>query len=199
MGPHPSLEHVYLDGIRIHKAYRREYRSFRDLAVIWPNVRTLSMPSQHATLRELEDFATLPSLSHLTVKLNLRGSYFPGNPDFKTAPLRMLTSSGPVRLSPIYEDLSRSAGALLRLFPFLQGVSWSDDDPTRERLARFFNSEMLRFHKQFALNDSPEDIQLSVACSRGIKEKQTSLGYIIGGLIQAELDSDSDSNSESES
>ncbi|KDN36076.1 hypothetical protein RSAG8_11098, partial [Rhizoctonia solani AG-8 WAC10335] len=77
MGPHPSLEHIHIGGIRINKESRRICHSIRDLASIWPNVRTLSMPSQHASIRDLEAFATLPCLRHLTVNLNLKHPALP--------------------------------------------------------------------------------------------------------------------------
>ncbi|CAE6364598.1 unnamed protein product [Rhizoctonia solani] len=108
MGPHSLLKDLRLDGIRIDKGYRRVH-TIRNLSSIWPNVQSLSMPSQHASIRDLEDFATLPSLRHLTVKLNLKLPYLPAKPDFKAAPLKRLTSSGLVRLSTIYEDLYLSA------------------------------------------------------------------------------------------
>ncbi|KDN41800.1 hypothetical protein RSAG8_07171, partial [Rhizoctonia solani AG-8 WAC10335] len=112
MGLHPSLEHIHLDGIRIDKTWRRKsnLRYIRRVpGSIWPNVRTLSMPSQSASIRELEDFATLPSLTHLTVNLDLKYPYFPAKPGFTCAPFKILTSSGPVRLSTDFEDISLSA------------------------------------------------------------------------------------------
>ncbi|CAE6364579.1 unnamed protein product [Rhizoctonia solani] len=109
MGLHPLLTTISLDGIRIDKEQRRTCDAIRGLSPIWPNARTLSMPSQHASLRDLVDFARLPSLRYLTVRLNLKYPYIPANSGFKAAPLKVLMSSGPVRLSTTYKDLCLSA------------------------------------------------------------------------------------------
>ncbi|CAE6457004.1 unnamed protein product [Rhizoctonia solani] len=116
MGPHPLLEYVHLDGIRIDKDYRRNFDSIRKLAAIWPNVRTLLMPSQHASIRDLEDFVRLPSLKYLTVKLNLKypdphlGLSAKPRPGFALSPLQSLTSSGPLRLGISHENITLCAG-----------------------------------------------------------------------------------------
>ncbi|CAE6460010.1 unnamed protein product [Rhizoctonia solani] len=193
MGPHPSLEFIYLDGIRINKEFRRTCHSIRELAPIWPNLINLSMSSQQASIRELKDFATLPSLVHLTVKLNLKYPYLPEESGLNGAPLKLLTSSGPVRLSTVYKDLMLSANALLLLWPSLERVTWSDRDPGRMQLAEFFNSEVLRFTKEF-LFGTPKEAQLSA--TKSAKEMKVIFKLIREDL--EEVDSDSDSESEDE-
>ncbi|CUA76191.1 hypothetical protein RSOLAG22IIIB_12105 [Rhizoctonia solani] len=194
MGPHSLLEDVRLDGIRIDKEDRRICHSIGDLSSIWPNVHTLSMPSQHASIRDLEDFATLPSLRHLTIKLNLKDPYLPAKPDFKAAPLKTLTSSGPVRLSTIYEDLYLSARALLILWPSLERVIWSDEDPTRMKLADFFNSEVLRFSRESVFGIPQEGAQMSA--NESMREMKALFKSIPKDSCELGSDSDSDSDSD---
>ncbi|KAG8707257.1 hypothetical protein FRC11_007560, partial [Ceratobasidium sp. 423] len=204
MGPHPSLEYVHLDGIRIPKDFRRAHRSIYGLAAIWPNVRTLTMPSQHASIRDLEDFATLPSLVHLTVKLNLEHPYLPEVSEFELAPLKRLTSSGPVRLGSVYKNLMRSAhqlntfnpttSALLSLYPLLEQVTWSDGDPARMQLAEFFNSEVLRFTREFLFGSPPKDARSSAR--KSAKEMKVPFRLIVEDLEEVASDSDSDSETE---
>ncbi|CAE7223799.1 unnamed protein product [Rhizoctonia solani] len=197
MGLHPSLEHVYLDGIRIKKRYRRDSRPFRRLAVIWPNVQTLWMPSQHASLQELKDFARLTSLSHLTVKLNLGDPRLPAELKFKSAPLETLTSSGPVRLSTTYKDLSLSARALLRLWPSLRQVAWSDKDHERTQMADFFNSQVLRFNREKLFRGLEEDVRLSA--TQSTTEMKARFKLILEDVEQPDLDSDTDSDMDTDS
>ncbi|CAE6407139.1 unnamed protein product [Rhizoctonia solani] len=196
MGPHPSLENIHLGGIRIDKQSRRSrFRCIRDLGPIWPNVRTLSMPSQSASLKELEDFATLPSLTRLTLNLDLKYSYLPAKPDFKRAPLKVLTSSGPVRLSTEYEDISLCAVALLRLWPSLTCVTWSDDDPARKELAEFFNSKILKCVKESGFGQPQADGKLSAG--KRLKRFQVHFEQIVEDLEETDgWNSDSDRESE---
>ncbi|KAH7333813.1 hypothetical protein B0J17DRAFT_631378 [Rhizoctonia solani] len=139
--PYPSLEYIHLGGIRIDKRWRRNpiYRCIRDLASVWPNVRTLLMPSQSASVKELGEFTTLPSLVHLTLNLDLKYPYFPDKPSFKRAHLKTLTSSGPVRFGIDYDDISLCAA----LWPSLECLIWSDKDPIRIELAELFNAKVL--------------------------------------------------------
>ncbi|KDN36077.1 hypothetical protein RSAG8_11099, partial [Rhizoctonia solani AG-8 WAC10335] len=194
MGPHPSLEHIHISGIRINKESRRLCHSIRNLASIWPNVRTLSMPSQHASIRDLEAFATLPCLRHLTVNLNLKRPVLPEKPDFERAPLETLTSSGPVRLSARYKDLLLSASALSLLWPSLQRVTWSDEDPARTQMAGFFNSEVLRFSREFLCENAQGDAKLSV--TKGPRELKTLFKLVIEDVEAADSDSDTDTDTE---
>ncbi|KEP49932.1 hypothetical protein V565_090140 [Rhizoctonia solani 123E] len=195
MGLHPFLESVHLDGIRIDKGYRRACHAIRDLAAIWPNVHTLSMPSQHASIRDLEDFATLPSLRHLTVKLDLKYPYLPTKPEFKIAPLKSLTSSGPVRLSATYKHLSLSADALLRLWPSLQQVTWTDEDTSRMEMAHFFNSQVLPFSRKCPFG-TPRRAQLPA--TRKARKMKAFFKLILEDLEEADSDSDPDSDSDTE-
>ncbi|CUA76192.1 hypothetical protein RSOLAG22IIIB_12106 [Rhizoctonia solani] len=192
MGPHLSLEHIHISGIRIN----RDHCFIRKLAALWPNVRTLSMPSQSASLKELEEFARLPSLRHLTVNLSLKYPDYVTRPDFERGPLKTLKSSGPVRLSTSYKDLSLSANALLVLWPSLERVSWSDEDPTRTQMADFFNSEVLRFNREFLFGEPRDVAQLSA--TKRAKEMRSLFRLVKEGLEEVDSDSDADADTDPE-
>ncbi|KAG8762326.1 hypothetical protein FRC11_009851 [Ceratobasidium sp. 423] len=197
MGPHPELECIHLRGIRLDKVSRREYPGICQLASIWPNVRTLSMPSQSASIRELEDFATFLNLTHLTVNLDLKSPYRPEKPELGALPLKTLTSSGPVRLSTDYREISLSAVGLLRLWPSLQCVAWSDDDPARIQLAEFFNSEVLGCNRTSMFGVPREAAKLSAR--RRKRELKVHFTQMVEDLQEADgWNSDSDWSSESE-
>ncbi|CUA76190.1 Clustered mitochondria protein homolog [Rhizoctonia solani] len=196
MGLHPALENIYLSGIRIDKHWRRSrFLCIRDLGPIWPNVRILSMPHQSASISELEDFATLPSLTHLTLNLDLKHPYIPAKPNFKRAPLKVLTSSGPVRLSTDYEDISLCAVALLRLWPSLTCATWSDDDSARKELAEFFNSKILKCVKKSRFGQPQADAKLSAR--KRLKGFKVHFEQIVEDLEETDgWNSDSDRESE---
>ncbi|CAE6482520.1 unnamed protein product [Rhizoctonia solani] len=188
MGPHLSLEYVYINGIRIDRC--RRTCNIRKLASIWPNVRTLSMPSQSASIRELEEFAALPSLRHLTVNLDLKHPDLPTELDFECTTLETLTSSGPVRLSTVYKDLSLSARVLLSLWPSLERVTWSDEDPARTQLAHFFNSEVLPFNRKLLFGTHRDDAESSANMSK--KEMKALFKLVMEDVEEADSDSDVD-------
>ncbi|KAH7333812.1 hypothetical protein B0J17DRAFT_631377 [Rhizoctonia solani] len=179
-GPDASLECIHIDGMRIGKEFRH---SLPRLASIWPNVRTLSMPSQHASLKGLEHSGTLPSFRHLIVKLNLACPYPLTKPGFERAPLETLTSSGPVRLSTVYKDLSLSAH-----------VTWSDKDPARLQMADLFGSQILRFNREF-LYGGPREVARP-ATTKTAREMKVPFKLILEKLEEVDSDSDTDPDTE---
>ncbi|CAE6419048.1 unnamed protein product [Rhizoctonia solani] len=155
------------------------------------------MPSQSASIQELEDFATLPSLVHLTLNLDLKYPYFPEKPSFKRAPLKTLISSGPVRLSMDYDDILLCAAALLRLWPSLECLGWSDEDPIRMELAEFFNSKILRCVRKSMFGWPRADAKVS--SRRRLRKLKVSFEQIIEDFEETDgWNSESDWESDSE-
>ncbi|CAE6436291.1 unnamed protein product [Rhizoctonia solani] len=139
MGVNTSLTHVYLGGMYFEMS--PDYSCVPGLIRIWPNLQTLSIPSQPASIEELKSFAGFPKLLKLTVALDLDSpsSHTPSLSRSTHAPLTILASSGRVRLSDDNPELHTRVSELLCLWPSLQSVTWIDSNSARMNQARVLN------------------------------------------------------------
>lgn len=101
----PQLKTVVLDGVHFGSCILE-----RSLGSIWPQLTSLSLSDQDASLRELASIATIPKLSYLMVKLKLTTKYTPANiPRTEHAPLKKINSSEGAELSSELEVINHTA------------------------------------------------------------------------------------------
>ncbi|KAB5588298.1 hypothetical protein CTheo_8262 [Ceratobasidium theobromae] len=109
----PQLEFVAFDGLHFGSRTLE-----RNLASVWPQLTTLLLPDQDASLQELAGFATLPNLFNLMVRLKITTKY-PFKPISRTeyAPLERIDCCKGTEISSEPEVLNHTARA-----PFLDAT-----------------------------------------------------------------------------
>lgn len=105
----PQLDFIGLVGVHFGSRALE-----RNLGSIWPQLTSLALPDQDASLQELASFATIPNLSHLLVRLKFATKY-PLKPISRTkyAPLKILESSEGAEISSESEVIDHTVRYVL--------------------------------------------------------------------------------------
>ncbi|KAB5588984.1 hypothetical protein CTheo_7579 [Ceratobasidium theobromae] len=152
----PQLELVMFDDIHFGSRILE-----RNLGSIWPQLTSLTLLYQEASLEELEAFATIPNLCFLVVSLKLTTEYrLKPISRTKYAPLDEIRGSRGSEISSQPEVINHTAQGLLYLWPTIRSVNLFADESGEFLSATDKLNERLSSLSPIETDDEDSDFEL---------------------------------------